>query len=270
MQQIVNQLFNFCLTILYGRTTLANKYLFAIGVCIVILFIVLLVVHNKKGKALESSRKALDKSRDQASSLQIQMQKAEQDRQALNTKLIDLGKKYDKSTSALKAEKTKFVNLQKKFATCYADLNGKNKLINRLTKELEKLKIEQIEESQTHRNELNYIKNQMKSACDLLETKQKRIEEENKSMAQTNKGLREKDEESQHAIKSLQNDIDKRNAVIVELRERVQSLEEKLKEKEDLLELKETEMLALGEQLHSMISKDSKQRSNPFERLANW
>lgn len=90
MQQVINQLYNLYSTILNGRIVLANKYLFVIDICIVILFIILLIEYNnknKKVKALECSLKALDKSKRQVGHLLIQKQKVEQDLQALIAKL---------------------------------------------------------------------------------------------------------------------------------------------------------------------------------------
>lgn len=84
--------------------------------------------------------------------------------------------KYNKLSSDLKTEKAKFVNLQENLETCTADLESKNKIINRLTKEIENLKKEQIEESNTHRNELYHITDQMKTAYETLESKQKKLQ----------------------------------------------------------------------------------------------
>lgn len=273
MQQVINLLYNLYLTIHNGRTVLANKYLFVIGVCIATLFVMLLVVYNnnnKKVKMLEYLRKALNEGKRQVGRLLIQKQKAEQDLQALNTKLMDLMKKYDKLSSNLKKEKAKLVNLQENLTTYSAALVEKNKIINHLTKEVEILKQEQIEEANAHRDELDHVTVQMKTALKTLESKQRKTEEENKSIVLINENLTKKDEDSQYIISSLQNDIDHRNAFIAELEERIQSLNEKLKDKDDVLKLKEAEVLSLGEQLNSMISKISKQKSNPFERLANW
>lgn len=66
-------------------------------------------------------------------------------------------------------------------------------------------------------------------------------------------------------VETKQNFVD-----IVELQDRIQSLEDKLQDKEDIIKSKETEILALRERTNSIISKYSKQKSNPFERLANW
>ena len=173
MQHALNQPYKLYLLILNERTIIAYKYLFAIGVSVVILFIMLLVVYNnknKKAKALENSRKALNKSKKQAESLQVQKQIVEQCLKTLNTKLTDIKKKYNNSLSDLNAEKTKLANLQQNYATCLNDLEGKNIIINRLSKEVEKLKQDLIEVENTHRNELDHITDQMKTAYKSLES----------------------------------------------------------------------------------------------------
>lgn len=273
MQQIINQLYNFYLTLLNGRTVIANKFLFVIGIFVVILFIMLLVVYNnknKKGKALDSARKALNKSKKHANSLLLQKQKGEQSLQTLNTELTDLKKKYNKLYSELKAENTKFVNLQENYATCSNDLEGKIEIINRLTKGVERLRQELIKEANTHRNELDRITDQMKTDYEALECKHIKAEKEIKSLALIIEDLRKKDEDSQYVINSQKNNIDQGNKLIDELQKRIQSLEDEAKNNDDIIKSKETELLDLKEQVNSLLSKGSKRRSNPFERLANW
>lgn len=87
-------------------------------------------------------------------------------------------------------------------------------------------------------------------------------------MAKINEDLKKKHEDSQCIISSLQSDIDQRNAFIAELQEKIQFLEEKLKGKEYILKSKEAEMLAIGEQLKSMISKKNKQKIQSFRTIS--